>query len=156
VTDDAPASAATGTLNVSTEPAMEILVDGNAKGMAPKSLALAPGPHEVTLREPRLKLEHRQSVTLTVGSSADVSWKPTKGLLDVRAVPPDVELQIAVDGESVGATPLPEISVWEGGRRLTAVNKATGWRTEQRIDVPGGGKLRVKVKDGAGMEVMAR
>jgi serine/threonine-protein kinase len=156
LTDDAPASAATGTLNVRTEPPMEILVDGNAQGIAPKSLALAPGAHEVTLREPRLRLEHRQSVTLTVGSSADVSWKPTKGLLDVRAVPPDVELQITVDGETVGATPLPEISVWEGARRLTAVNKATGWRAEQRIDVPAGGKLRVKVKDGAGMEVTAR
>jgi hypothetical protein len=110
----------------------------------------------VTLREPRLRLEHRQSVMVTEGAAADVSWKPTHGLLDVRAVPPDVELAITIDGENVGTTPLPEITVWEGLRHVIAVNRATGWRAEQNVEVPAGGKLRVKVKDGERMEVMGR
>jgi serine/threonine-protein kinase len=143
----------TGTLSVKTDPPMEIVIDGQIQGVAPRTLTLQPGAHDVTLREPRLKLEHRQSVSLTAGSSAEVSWKPSHGLVDVRAVPPDVELQIGIDGETVGTTPLPEMTVWEGPRQVTAVNRATGWRTEQRIDVPAGSKVKLKVKDGAGIEV---
>ncbi len=157
VPPQAPAPAATtGALHVSSEPPTEIFVDGRQAGVTPTSLELSAGPHRVELKEPRLGLSWVRSVEVAAGGRESLSWKPSHGLLDVRPVPPHVELQIAVDGVTVGPTPISAFSVWEGHRKVSAHNAATGWRTEKSIEVPPGGRVRIKVNDGSGIEVVAR
>jgi hypothetical protein len=150
------AAATTGSLHVSSDPPTEISVDGKPLGVTPTSLELPVGSHRVELKEPRLGLSWGRSVEVAAGGRESLSWKPSKGLLDVRPVPPHVELQIAVDGVAVGPTPISAFSVWEGHRKVSAHNTATGWRTAKSIEVPPGGRVRVKVNDGSGIEVVAR
>jgi hypothetical protein len=146
----------TGAVKVTSDPPMEIVVDGSSAGVTPTILELPAGPHQLELREPRLGLAWRRTVEVSAGAKESVQWKPGHGLIDVRPVPPHVELQISVDGVPVGPTPISAFSVWEGSRRVSARNEATGWKTEQSVEVPPGGRLRIKVNDGAGMEVVAK
>jgi len=147
------AAATTGSLHLSSDPPTEIFIDGKQTGVTPTTLELPPGHHRVELREPRLGLSWSRNVEVAGGGRESLSWKPAHGLLDVRPVPPHVELQIAVDGVAVGPTPISAFSVWEGHRKVSAHNTATGWRTEKSIEVPAGGRVRIKVNDGSGIEV---
>ena len=147
------AAAATGTVEVTSEPPTEVYLDGQHAGVTPAKLQLAVGTHRVELREPRLKLSWVRTVDVTPMSSHALKWRASQGLLDVRPVPPHVELQIFVDGVSIGHTPISAFSVWEGARTVAALNTATGWKTEQRVEITPGARLRIKVNDGNGMEI---
>ncbi|MBK7863915.1 MAG: protein kinase [Archangiaceae bacterium] len=150
------ASASTGAVQVVSEPPTEVMVDGKAAGVTPTTLQLPRGTHRIELREPRLHLWWGREIDVDPAAPARVQWKPSHGTMDVRPVPPHVELQISVDGTAVGATPISEFSVWEGVRRVVARNAATGWSAERNVEVPPNGKVRIKVNDGVGMEVVAR
>jgi hypothetical protein len=153
----APAPVATtGAVQVTSDPPTEIFVDGRAAGVTPSTLELSPGAHRVELREPRLNLAFSRTLEVSAGARESLQWRPGHGLLDVRPVPPHVELQIAVDGVAVGTTPISAFSVWEGSRKVSAHNAASGWKAEKSIEVPSGGRVRIKVNDGAGIEIVSR
>ena len=138
---------------MTSDPPTEIWLDGRAAGVTPSTFELQPGSHKVELREPRLALSWSRTVDISAGARELIQWKPGRGLLDVRPVPPHVELQISVDGVAVGPTPISAFSVWEGSRKVSAHNAATGWKAEKSIDVPPGGRVRIKVNDGTGIEL---
>jgi hypothetical protein len=148
-----PAVGERGTVQVTSDPPTEVWVDGRPAAVTPATLQLSIGAHKVELREPRLRLVFSRIVDVDPAKEQVVQWKPSHGSIDVRPVPPHVELQISVDGVSVGPTPISEFSVWEGVRRVSALNTATGWQVEQNVEVPPGGRVRIKVNDGNGMEV---
>ncbi|MBL8954664.1 MAG: serine/threonine protein kinase [Myxococcaceae bacterium] len=151
-----PAAVATaGSVAVSSEPPTELFVDGVHRGTTPLTLELQPGAHRLELKEERLGLSWSRTVDVSAGGRETLSWKPARGQLDVRPVPPHVELQISVDGVAVGPTPISAFSVWEGQRRVSAHNAETGWHAEKSVEVRPGARVQLKVNDGSGIEVSA-
>jgi serine/threonine protein kinase len=100
---------ATGTLNVSTNPAgAEVLVDGERAGVTPLTLSLKAGPHNVELRgagEPRTV-----PVTITAGTQSTQyielprAAPATVGQLQIRTEPAGAS--VSVDGTPRGRAPL--------------------------------------------------
>jgi len=151
-----PRAVPLGALAVTSQPALEVVVDGRAQGTTPRTLKLRAGAHRVLLRSAKLGLLRDTTVRVEEGRTARLDWKPQEGTLEVRAVPPHVELEISVDGKVVGPTPMPALKLWEGTHTLAARNAASGWKAQQKVVVPPDGKLRVKVNDGAGIAVVEK
>jgi len=105
----AATAAATGTLNVTTNPTgAEVRVDGQAAGVTPLTLTLKAGPHNVELRgsgEPRIV-----PVTITAGTQATQYLELPRaapasvGQLQVRTEPAGAP--VSVDGVPRGRSPV--------------------------------------------------
>jgi serine/threonine protein kinase len=105
----AATAAATGTLNVTTNPAgAEVRVDGQAAGVTPLTLTLKAGPHNIELRgggEPRTV-----PVTITAGTQATQYLELPRaapasvGQLQVRTEPAGAP--VSVDGVPRGRSPV--------------------------------------------------
>jgi PEGA domain len=101
--------AATGTLNVSTNPSgAEVRVDGQAVGVTPLTVALKPGPHNVELRgggDPR-----SLPVTITAGTQMTqyielpAPAPAAVGQLQIRTEPAGAP--VSVDGIARGRSPV--------------------------------------------------
>jgi serine/threonine-protein kinase len=151
-TAEAPA---TGALDVVTDPPMEIFVDGHAWGRAPKLLKLAAGTHRVVLSAPGQQLLKEQRLVIAPHATQRLEWRPQKAMLEVRAVPPHVEMSIRVDGVDQGTTPLPPLSVWEG-EHVVSASTASGWSTSKKISVEPGSSVSLRIHDGAGINVVGK
>jgi hypothetical protein len=105
----APAAAeAPGTLVVTTNPAgVQVIVDGQARGVSPLTLELAPGAHEL-----RLDTDGGARVipfTVAAGSTVSQTLElpkaaPVTGELTVRTEPDGA--RVAIDGVASGTSPL--------------------------------------------------
>jgi len=104
----APIGASVGTLMVESNPAgVQVLVDGEARGMTPVTLTLKAGAHVLELRgagEPRV-------IPLTVPAGSQVSQYielpktgPSPGQLQVRTDPAGA--RVSVDGQPRGISPI--------------------------------------------------
>jgi len=142
---------ATGTLAVTSTPAMEVLVDGRSRGETPVRLTLAAGLHRVTLRARDHGLSREEKVEIEAGRARTLDWAPRKVKVEVRAAPPQVEFKVSIDGTPMGATPLAPFSVWEGRRKVSVVSDK-GWAAEKVIELKGP-SARLKITDGVGVEL---
>jgi hypothetical protein len=134
---------------------MEIFVDGHAWGRAPKLLKLAVGTHRVVLSAPGQQLLKEQRLVVAAHATQRLEWRPQKAMLEVRAVPPHVEMNIRVDGVDQGTTPLPPLSVWEG-EHVVSASTANGWSTSKKISVEPGSSVSLRIHDGAGINVVGK
>jgi hypothetical protein len=124
-----PAAAeAPGTLVVTTEPAgVSVIVDGQARGVTPLTLELAPGSHELKLAadgaEPRI-IPFTVSAGSTVAQSVEFAKAaPTTGQLTIRTDPPGA--RISIDGIAVGTAPVMIESLSPGQHNVSLANDVT-------------------------------
>ncbi len=103
----APA-AETGTLVVQSSPVgVDVVVDGEARGVTPVRLTLKAGPHILELRGKGLP--RVMPVTMTAGATLSQfvefaeAVAPSTGQLDVRSDPPGA--RVTVDGQPAGTAP---------------------------------------------------
>jgi hypothetical protein len=98
-----------GSLTIDTRPAgSEVWIDGERRGATPVTLALAPGPHTLTIRNG----SDERVVPLTIAAGAEVNHyfdlNPTNaaalGGLSVTTDPPGA--LVSVDGKRRGVSPL--------------------------------------------------
>ena len=73
-----------------------------------------------------------RSITLQPGRELDLTLVPRKGQLRVVVRP---SATVSVDGERLGATPLPTISLYEGPHSLELENSKLGVRRKVRAVV---------------------
>jgi hypothetical protein len=146
---------AMGRLDVSTEPPMEIIIDGHTRGSSPQLLKLPVGTHKVLLKGIGQPVSKEQRVTLTAQGVQRLEWTPQKGSVEVRAVPPHIEMTVQVDGVEKGTTPLAPLQLWEG-EHLISVRTAEGWSATRKVTVAPGEGVSVKAYNAVGLEVVKK
>jgi TonB family protein len=146
---EAPA-AATGTLRVVSAPAgARVTINGEPRGRTPLELvALAFGRYDVRVEQSGFGAEARKVELLSDSPAAElrVTLKPravpTTGSAEVVSTPPGAV--VSVDGIQVGQTPIKELKLAAGKRRLeVALAGHETWSST--LDVVGGQSGRVDV-----------
>jgi hypothetical protein len=115
----------TGTLAVHTNPAgASIVIDGEARGVAPLRVSLNAGPHTLDVSVDGV---HR-TVSLTIAANAEVSQfiempkaAPAVGQLEVRTDPSGAK--VSVDGQVKGVTPLTVTALMPGRHAVVLENQ---------------------------------
>jgi hypothetical protein len=117
----APPAAETGTLVVQSSPAgVDVVVDGEARGVTPLRLTLNTGAHILELRGKGLP--RVMPVTMTAGATLSQfvefaeAVTPTTGQLDVRSDPPGAH--VTVDGQAAGTAPTIVSNLAPGEHRI--------------------------------------
>ena len=137
----APAPAATGGLQISTEPAgSRVSIDGQPHGVAPLLVReLAPGPHAVTVTGPGGAVTRRVTVQEGAVSSLIISLggasEFASGWLTVES---PVAAQITEDGTLLGTTDIPRLMVPAGRHDLVLTNAALGFRAQRTVQITAG------------------
>jgi hypothetical protein len=106
-------------------------VDGKRAGRAPVTVAVAPGEHEVRLRDAAEGIDVRRRVVAR-GPVTRVRFELGRGTLDVTA-PDDAE--VIVDGRLVGKGRV-KVELWEGHHRVEAQLGAS--RVQERFEIARG------------------
>ena len=148
------APAATGSLRVVSEPAgARVTVNGEARGRTPLELGeLAFGRYDVRVEQAGFAAETRK-VELAADSPAAqlrVTLKaravPTTGTAEVVSTPPGAV--VSVDGIQVGQTPIKELKLAAGKRRLeVALAGHEPWSSTLDVVAGQGGRVDVKLKE---------
>ncbi len=144
---------AMGTVRVESTPPADISLDGKPAGKSPKSLTVSVGAHVVRLKLTDGHAARDFSIRVEPNQEQRVTWAPQRGSLEIRAVPPEVEFRVSLDGQALGVTPLADVPVFEGQHRL-AVTSDSNWSATKTIDVRPNERARVKLIQGSGIEVV--
>jgi TonB family protein len=150
------AAAATGSLRVVSEPAgARVTINGEARGRTPLELGeLAFGRYDVRVEQAGFGAEARK-VELLAGSPAAelrVTLKPravpTTGSAEVVSTPSGAV--VSVDGIAVGQTPIKELKLAAGKRRLeVALAGHESWTSLLDVVAGQSGRVDVKLKEKA-------
>jgi hypothetical protein len=138
---ETPASAPTGGLQISTDPAgARVSVDGQAYGAAPILVRdLQPGAHNVTVTGPNGSMTRRVTVQEGAVSSLIISLAGTgefaSGWLTVDS---PIPAQITQGGTLLGTTDIPRIMVPAGRHDLVITNAALGFRAQRTVQITAG------------------
>jgi serine/threonine-protein kinase len=148
------AAAATGSLRVVSEPAgARVTINGEARGRTPLELGeLAFGRYDVRVEQAGFGAEARK-VELLAGSPAAelrVTLKPravpTTGSAEVVSTPSGAV--VSVDGIAVGQTPIKELKLAAGKRRLeVALAGHESWTSLLDVVAGQSGRVDVKLKE---------
>lgn len=146
-----PAAAeAPGTLVVTTTPAgVNVIVDGQERGVTPLTLELAPGSHELKLAadgaEPRII-----PFTVTAGNTVAQTLEfakaaPTSGQLTIRTDPPGA--RVTIDGVAVGTAPMNIESLTPGHHSVVLASDVS--TVTQDVTIEAGATASLVVPMGA-------
>jgi len=134
----APAAAAkkTGTVNVSSTPTAQVIVDGKARGVTPLTLNdISPGRHEIVLRSQDGTV--RRTVTVAANGTVSVEEAIFAGWVSVLS---PFEVEVAENGRVLRPDDRSQIMLPPGTHDLRFANKTLGYATTQKVDVnPGEG-----------------
>lgn len=135
-----PVAAERARLNSRPEGAA-VTVDGVARGVTPLELTLAPGPHDVVLRndsgERRLIVNIEKGTV--VSENVDMPAALTSGQLDVTSDPSGA--RVSVDGTVAGRTPL-KVKSLAAGRHIVVVSEGTS-AVNRTVDVTAGATVNM-------------
>ena len=138
-------AAGTGDLIVQTQPTgLDVLVDGERRGVSPLTLAMRPGEHTVLVRHGAI--ERSAPVTVVVGSSATQYFEiatatapPSSGALSVVTTPAGA--RVLVDDQPSGVSPLTISDLSAGEHRVTV--ERDGVRASRVVTIAGGATASV-------------
>jgi hypothetical protein len=135
----APGAAQTGTLVVQSSPAgVDVVVDGEARGVTPLRVPLKAGAHILELRGKGLP--RVMPITMTAGATLQQfvefaeAVTPTTGQLDVRSDPPGAT--VTVDGQAAGTAPTLVQNLAAGEHRI--VLERDGARVQHTVTIQAG------------------
>jgi len=143
------AGAATGQLQVRTEPAgAQVSVDGVPRGPSLAMVAdLAPGSHTVAVESPLGAV--KQTVTVEAGTTASVvvpltpaENAPVSGWVSVSA---PVDVQLFENKKLLGSSQSDRIMVSAGRHDIEVVNEILGYRAMRTVQVPAGKVASMKI-----------
>jgi hypothetical protein len=141
----APIAAAVGGLHVATEPpGAKVLIDGEARGVAPLTVAdLKAGEHAVVVKGTGEPVSRTVTVQEGAVASLVISMNSASafasGWLAVSGVP----VQIMENGTLLGSTETPRILVPAGSHELELTNAALGYSVTRTVQVVAGQTLSV-------------
>ena len=137
----APAAvAATGSLQVQTEPAGQMVsIGGTERGISPLTVDnLPPGSHTITVRGPKgamrrtVSVKAGETMSLLVAAPAAAAEAPVAGWLSVQS---PTRLELRESGKLIGTTETEKIMLPAGKHQIEIVNEAVGYRSTREIDV---------------------
>jgi len=139
------AAPTTGHLTINTQPAAaEVLVDGERRGVTPLTMALAAGPHTITIRTEN----DTRLLPMTIAAGADVTQNfelkaretaPLFGRISVVTDPPGAK--VSIDGHAHGVAPLLIADLTAEEHSVTVAND--GGSSERKVLVTSGGTASV-------------
>jgi serine/threonine-protein kinase len=135
------AASTVGILVVHSSVKLNAFVDGKAVGATPLLAKLSPGRHQLLLKNERFGLSQARQVSVEAGRTHTEEWNPAKGTLTFRVIP---YAEISLQHRSVGVTPLPPMSLWEGHYTLELVNPDNNRHVSREVDVQPGAETVVK------------
>jgi hypothetical protein len=144
----APIVAAVGGLQVVTEPpGAKVLIDGEARGVAPLTVSdLKPGEHAVVVQGTRETVSRMVTVQEGTVASLVISMQSASvfasGWLAISGVP----VQIKENGTLLGTTETPRILVPAGAHELELTNAALEYRVMRTVQVEAGQTLSINLK----------
>jgi serine/threonine-protein kinase len=119
-------------LSVQTTPPTRVYHGGEFWGETPLLKSLEAGQVTLRLRNPELGIDFPLPLTLERGGRVEVTKTFRQAKLKVRVEP---WAEVVLDGRSLGETPLPAQSVYEGEHLLVLSNPRLGKREIVRIRV---------------------
>ena len=143
-----PIDAAVGGLQVTTEPpGAKVLIDGEARGMAPLTVSdLKVGEHAVVVQGTGEPVSRTVTVQEGAVASLVVSMNSASafasGWLAISGVP----VQIMENGTLLGSSETPRILVPAGSHELELTNAALGYRVTRTAQVVAGQTLSIALK----------
>ena len=123
-------SAKTFTVQISSDPAAELSVDGKSRGRTPLTLKLPPGPHRLQFTDPANQLN--VSASLNVAKDGGEAFKFAKGKLAFNVEP---WAHVYLLGKRVGTTPMKPLELYEGDYKVRLWNDETGKEREKVVHV---------------------
>jgi thiol-disulfide isomerase/thioredoxin len=135
----------------------QVLVDGKPVCSTPCRRAFAPGDYLLKMRKARY-VDRRGPLRVMAGRGAAVSWKlePDFGTVSIHSTPPG--LQVLVDGEERGTTPLKGLSLSSGPHRVELSDRCFHRSGEELVVARGSTRklvLRPETRK-AGVAVLAK
>ncbi|QSQ14899.1 protein kinase domain-containing protein [Myxococcus landrumensis] len=139
-TDAGAEAIATGYLDLTVDPRVDVSYSGGFLGRTPLSVALPAGRHVVTLSNSVLGIQIARTFTITAGGRNAQQIYLNKAFVNVRA-PKDAI--VTLDGRLIGAAPVDEQDVYEGTHQLLVI--ANGARWQKTFKVEGGQRISFDV-----------
>jgi PEGA domain len=143
-----PVAAAVGGLQVTTEPpGAKVLIDGEARGVAPLTVSdLKAGEHVVVVQGTGKPVSRTVTVQEGAVGSLVISMNSASafasGWLAVSGVP----VQIMENGTLLGSSETPRILVPAGSHQLELTNAALGYQVTRTVQVVAGETLSIALK----------
>ncbi|WP_342374493.1 protein kinase [Myxococcus stipitatus] len=139
-TDAGAEAIATGYLDLTVDPRVDVSYPGGFLGRTPLSVALPAGRHVFTLTNSVLGIQIARTFTITAGGRNAQQIYLNKAFVNVRA-PKDAI--VTLDGRLVGAAPVEEQDVYEGTHQLLVI--ANGARWQKTFKIEGGQRISFDV-----------
>ncbi len=134
------AAGPTGTVAFDSPVELRLLEDGHLLGLSNGApLVLSPGRHRLDLVNDALEMRLSRTVTIEAGKTARVGITAPNGTMFVNATP---WADVAVDGRSIGVTPLGDVSVAVGTHEVVWRHPQLG---EKRKSVVVGAQTPVRL-----------
>ncbi len=119
----ASAALATGKVEVTSQPSMDVYWGSKLLGRTPGVFELPSGTQKLELAHRELGVSHEVTVNVVGGETARAAVRLGKAFLDVRVAP---WANVRIDGRAIGATPIPTQELTEGRHTVELVNKELG------------------------------
>ncbi|MBI3180634.1 MAG: serine/threonine protein kinase [Myxococcales bacterium] len=137
---------ARGSLRLTANLRCEVWLDGRKVGRTPLSLpAVAPGAHRLRLvASPNLGTVEREfSIRVPADGRVERNVEFGTGKLVVRAMP---WADVTVNGRSVGQTPFPPLTLYEGQHEIVLENSDLGARKAMTVSIQPGQRRDLQVR----------
>ncbi|MFY2558626.1 protein kinase domain-containing protein [Corallococcus terminator] len=122
---------ATGYLDLTVDPRVDVSYSGGFLGRTPLSVALPAGRHVLTLTNAVLGIQVARTFTITAGGRNAQQLFLNKGFINVRA-PKDAI--VTLNGRLVGAAPVEEQDAYEGTHQLLVIANGARWAKTFKLE----------------------
>ena len=136
----APSEAKTGTLSLTTDPAVDVYAGSRLVGRTPVRFELPVGVHKLRFTDAQKMINLYKSYR--VRSGGDVTDNLSFGTSQLKVLAPD-GAQISLNGRELGVAPLEPKTIFEGKYVLKVVHEGKSW--SQAFDAPAGRTIDYKV-----------
>ena len=112
-------------IDLTTDPSVEVSMDGKKYGRTPVVIPATPGRHVVSLTDKSKGIAQNRSVTVGKEGVTPVRFSVGRGTLSVRA---PKGANVFVDGRAVGASPIDDLHLYEGAHHIKVTLGDAVWQ----------------------------
>lgn len=134
---------AKGELIISTDPEMDVFIDGKKVGNGHVTVRVQPGSRQVQARDPSSGMKVSRRVRVGAGESEAVFLEAKPGSLYIDA---PAGSEVFVDGKLVGTAPVDGVSLNAGPHKVKVKQQGTNVQYNRTVDVKAGLDLTMTVQ----------
>ena len=112
-------------IDLTTDPSMEVSLDGKKYGRTPVVIPATPGRHVLNLADKSKGISQNRSVTVGKEGVTPMRFSIGRGTLSVRA---PKGANVFVDGRAVGASPIDDLHLYEGAHHIKVTLGDAVWQ----------------------------